>query len=80
VEWIYFLEGPYLNTPDRADYYRMQTAAEIRRGNVDTKRTKVSLKDFLLKFKNPPKMETKSRIQQSKAAWFGWLSMNRKKQ
>lgn len=51
VVWTEYLEELY-NSPDRHDYYLMQVAAEVRKGNV-ARPNQVKIDSFKLKFEKP---------------------------
>lgn len=75
--WFRWLEQQW-NTPNRADYYAMQIAAEIRRGYLE-KGQKVTLDELKIPFKSSTKatdrmeLTPEEDLQQRKQMWMGML-------
>lgn len=66
-----------LDVPDRADWYAMQIAAEVRRGLVKDPR-RVKADDFRIRFqrqKPAPPVSPEEQLRRSKAQWFAAVGM-----
>lgn len=86
VQWMLYLKKDW-NSPSRTDLYLAQIAYQIVRMNVGKKdRTKVKMKDFILKFDTEEKkdtvlsgMERAKRTKSYVSAWLGAASRQLRK-
>ncbi len=84
LAWLKWLDMD-LERPSRADWYAMQTAAEVRRGLVKQPND-VDVNKFIVKFDRrkrlapQKKMTDEELMRRSKAAWLGAAGIGRKQQ
>lgn len=81
LAWGYWLKEQWEH-PSRTDYYLMQVAFEVLRGNL-SKPAVLKLSDMKLKFKHgkkPMSEEHKKNLTDlAKAQWLGWVGLKEKK-
>jgi len=79
LEWIEFLDQEE-KRDTKQDYYLAQIAATIVRVNINSKdQKKVKLKDYLLRFVDPPSPDQEEKMKKSKSVWLSALRIKPKK-